>query len=298
MNAGMMNHCCSTPPRRKNTACLSLVAVCLAHAVLHAAANDPFAVGYSMGNGGAVIQASGPSGRQPWNPACFYADTLRLGASVCGIDYYDAMDNLKSSRIVRANAGAWYARNRFVLKASYSHLNALDLYYEQQGFVSLGIKAFRALSASVELTANRAGFSVSGSENEKFMTGGVSLFVSGGSTALSVSCKSLPLKRASSEGFEPPITLDVGLHTTVHQFGAQGVVCSMTKESDYAFRFSIGESYFLSDHCALSGALSTNPFILHVGLSFSDARGGASIAFVNHPALGWSKGLTLDYAHR
>jgi hypothetical protein len=265
--------------------------------ILHAATNDPFAVGYSMGTGGVIIQSDGPTGRQPWNPACFYADTFRFGASVCGIDYYDAMDNMESSHIVRAIAGGWFAGSRFVLKVSYAQLNALDLYCEQQGFVSLGIKALRALSASVELTANRAGFSATSSENEKYISGGFSFFVSGKSTALSLSCARLPLKRASSPGFEPPVNLEIGLHTSVHQFGAQGVMCSVTKDPDYAFRFSLGESYFLSDHCALSGALSTNPFMMHVGLSFADARSGAAIALVNHPALGWSKGLTLDYAH-
>jgi hypothetical protein len=258
--------------------------------------NDPFAVGYSMGTNGAIIQAIGPSGRQPWNPACFFGDTLRFGASVCGIDYYDAMDNLESSHLVQVIAGAWYARKRFILKASYAHFNALNLYGEQQGYLSLGMRVCKAIAGSVEVTANRLGLLGEIAEKEKFVNAGVSVFISGESTAFSLSCGRFPIQHALSPGAMPPMGIDIGIHTTVHSFGAQGVVCSITKEATYVFRFSLGESYCIGDHCALCGAVSTNPFLLHAGITFSGDRGGVALAFVNHPVLGWSKGLTLDYA--
>jgi hypothetical protein len=283
--------------RWARAACTTFIVGPLAFCAI-AGAHDPFPAGYSMGNSGAIMQSSGLSGRQPWVPASFLADTFRFGVSVCGIDYYDAMDNLESSHIVQALAGAWYAHRRFVFKASYAHLNALGLYYEQQGFISVGFLACRALSASIEVTANRAGLTDERTEQEKFLNAGVSLFVSGKSTALSVSCGRLPIKSVSIRGFEPPIAVDIGLHTAMHRFGAQGVRCEITKDPDYAFRFSIAESYSLSDYCAVCGALSTAPFMMHVGISFSNARHGVALSFVNHPALGWSRGLTVGYAHR
>ena len=266
--------------------------------ILFAAAHDPFPVGFSMGNGGAIIQTNGPTGRQPWTAACFSSDTFRFGISVSGIDYYDAMNNQESSHIGQVVSGLWYSRRPFILKASYAYFNALSLYNEQQGFISLGFIAATSFSASIDMTANRAGLSDKSDGNEKFLNAGASLLLSGRFAALSLSCGHVPLKRASSPGFEPPVGVEIGLYTTAHRFGAQGVVCEITKESDYAFRFSFGESYCISDHVALSGALSTNPFIMHFGLVFSGAGRAVSISFVNHPALGWSKGLTLDYARR
>ena len=266
--------------------------------VLNAGTNDPFSLGYSMGNNGTIIQASGPSGRQPWIPACFTSDTFRFGVSVCGIDYYDPMDNLESSHIVQVVGGAWYARNRFIAKASYVHLNAMGLYYEQQGFISIGFLSCRVLSASIEVLANRTGLSALSSEGQKFLNAGASLFVFGKVASLSLSCGGLPLESSSSQIVEPPINIDIGLHTTIHPFGAQGVLCEIIKERDYVFRFSIGESYNLGDHCAVCGALSTNPFMMHVGISFSSERRGIALSIVNHPVLGWSKGLTVDYAHQ
>ena len=46
------------------------------------------------------------------------------------------------------------------------------------------------------------------------------------------------------------------------------------------------------------GAAAATSFIMHFGLVFSGAGRAVGISFVNHPALGWSKGLTLDYARR
>jgi hypothetical protein len=263
-----------------------------------AATRDPFLVGYSMGDNGAVTQANGPSGRQPWIPACFYADTFQFGVSVCGIDYYDAMDNLESSHIVQVVSGAWYARHRLILKASYSFFNALGLYNEQQGFLSMGFKVANAISASIDVTANRAGLPDESSQRVQFLNAGASLFVSAGFAALSISCSHFPIKKALTQGVEPPVSVDIGLHTIPHRFGAQGVVCEITKESDYAFRFTLGESYFVNDCIALCGALSTSPFMMHFGLVISGDGRGIGLSFVNHPVLGWSKGLTVDYAHR
>jgi hypothetical protein len=266
--------------------------------IVCAASHDPFPLGFSMGNGGAIIQTQGSTGRQPWNAACFYSDTFSYGVSACGIDYYDAMDNYESSHIGQVSFGGWYSRRPMLFKVSYAYLNALGLYSEQQGFLSIGFTVVKALSASIDVSANRTGLPDNSTETEKFLSAGASLFLSGRFAALSFSLSHIPLKYAPSAGFESPIGVGAGLYTTAHRFGAQGVVCEITKERNYELRFSLGESYSVSDHVALCGALSTNPFMMHFGLVISDASRGIGISFVNHPTLGWSRGLTIDYAHR
>jgi hypothetical protein len=265
---------------------------------LHAAAHDPFPVGYSMGNNGTIIQSNGVSGRQPWIPAAYYNDTLRWGGALCGIDYFDPMDNLQTSHIVQIVSGAWYALHRMNIKISYSFFNAMDLYNEQQGFFSLGYGLSKLIRASIDLTANRSGLSYNSTEHKNFLDAGASVFLTRAYAAISLSCSHFPLKAASASGFEPPPSLCIGLHTTANACGAQGILWEVEKETDFSFRYSIGESLYLTDHCTAGLAISTNPFMIYFGFSFSNAVRGLSFSLVNSPILGWSKGLSMDYAHR
>jgi hypothetical protein len=264
--------------------------------LLSAGSHDPFSAGFSMGNGGAIMQTNGPSGRQPWVPACFYADTLRFGFSVCGIDYYDPMDNFESSHIAQALAGGWYRYKGLVCKASYAYLQAFGMYNEQQGYFSAGTIAIPFVNTSVEITGYRAGLMDDSREHASFVHAGVSVLVPTRYAAFSLSCGGLPLKKATDNGFDPPPAVSVGLHTRFNGIGAQGAVCEISKEGDYAFRFSVGEEYSFNNCFSVSTALSTNPFMLHFGMIVSWSKSTASLAFVHNPVLGWSKGLTFDWA--
>ncbi len=275
-----------------------IIVVLLCTLSSNGASHDPFPVGYCMGNNGTIVQAGGPTGRQPWTPACFYKDTFRFGVSVCGVDYYDIMDNLQSSYLRQVVAGAWYSHVPFTVKASFSYFNALGLYYEQEGYCSLGYMFFKAMAASCEITGYRAGLMNDIARHRSFLYAGASLFIPSRFAAFSISCNHVPIKSAPSAGFIEPINVIAGLHTTAHSYGAQGILCEIRREGDYTFRFSLGESYCIGDHFSVCGALSTNPFMLYFGVSVSYADRGTAVALVNHPALGWSKSLTLDYAHR
>ena len=264
---------------------------------LPAASHEPFSLGCSMGNNGTIMQPSGMSGRQPWIPACFFADSLRFGIAVCGIDYYDQMDNLESSRIRQAVIGGWYAQNRCIAKAAYAYFNALDLYNEQQGFCSIGLSVM-SITASVDITGCRAGLLYGNDPPRTFLHAGASMLVQGKTAALSLSCSHCALKNAPVQGFEPPLTVSAGAYATVNRYGSQGVVFEMSREAGWAFRISMGEEYCFSRYFSLCTALSTNPFTLHFGCAVSPGRSGIALSFVNNPVLGWSKGLTLDYAHR
>jgi hypothetical protein len=264
---------------------------------LLAGSHDPFLAGFSMGNGGAIMQANGPSGRQPWVPASFYADTLRFGLSACGIDYYDPMDNFESSHIAQALAGGWYRYKSLVCKASYAYLQALGVYGEQQGFFSVGTTAIPFVNTSVEMVGYRAGLLDASLEHASFVHAGASALVSTRYAAFSLSCANLPLKKARDNGFDPPPTVSAGLHTRFNSIGAQGVVFEISKDDGYAFRFSVGEEYNFNDRFSVCTALSTNPFMLHFGITVSWSKSAASLAFVQNPILGWSKGLAFDWAH-
>lgn len=259
--------------------------------------HDPFPAGYSMTNNGTIIQASGLSGRQPWSPAAFFADTLAFGFSACGIDYYDPMDNFASSHICQAFGGVWFRYKGLVCKASYAYLDALGVYIEQQGFFSAATTVIPFVNPSLEITGFRAGLRDNAREHASFVHAGMSVLISMRYAAVSLSCSHVPLKSAGDNGFDPPPTLIAGLHSRYSTIGAQGVSCELSKEGDYVFRFSIGEEYCFNKGFSVCSALSTNPFMLHFGLTVSWSKSTASLAFVRHPVLGWSKGLTFDWAH-
>jgi hypothetical protein len=125
----------------------------------------------------------------------------------------------------------------------------------------------------------------------------MSVLVSTRYAAVSLSCSNLPLKTAMDNGFDSPPTIQAGLHTRFNSIGAQGVACEISKEGDYTFRFSVGEEYNFNNCFSVCTALSTNPFMVHFGMTVFWSKSAASLTFVQHPVLGWSKGLTFDWAH-
>ncbi len=282
-------------------ALMSRMFFCLAAALivpscLFAAGAEPFALGYGMGNNGAIIQQKGMSGRQPWTSACFYNDTLRFGVSVAGVDYYDAMDNMESSHITQVTFGGWYASNGYVAKASFAHFDALGLYFEQQGHVSFGYNRLPFVNPSLEFDALRAGLQNSTEHPQTRLDMGFSLLIPGRAVALSFCCGHIPLKKPADEGFDAPLTFRAGLHTTYNELGGQGILAEFGHDRQWNFRVSIGEEYWLIKNLGLCAALSTNPFLIHFGITIAYSSSSLSVSFVDHPILGWSRGLSLDYA--
>ena len=261
-----------------------------------AAINDPFPVGYSMGNNGTVLQTTGLSGRQPWTPACFYADTLHFGLSGGGIDYYDPMDNSGPSRIAQAFGGTWYHRQKCTVKAYYAYLDGMGIYNEQQGVISMAFRALPAVSSSIEIEAYRAGLNDGSGDHSSFVQAGSSLFVSARLAAFSLVVRGIPLKSPLDEGISPPPLVRAGVHTEANGLGAQGVLVEASKTGDYVFRVSVGEEFYITRNFSATAAIAANPFMLFFGITATWSKSSASISFVNHPVLGWSKGLCFDWA--
>ena len=279
--------------------CLNLrwfIAALLVPTISQAASNEPFSMGYSMGNNGTIMQPEGISGRQPWLPACLYADSLHYGLTVCGIDYYDPMDNFEGNYIGQVALGGWYARSRFIAKAAYAYFNALNLYNEQQGFCSMGMRLVKHLQASIEITGLRAGLTRESQNSLSELYCGVSCLAYGKNGAFSFSCNHIPLLAASKQGIDEPLSAAAGLYARFDQYGSQGLVCQVTHEKDWAFRCSLGEEYCWNKYLALCGAVAMNPFAFFFGCTISLGRSTSSFSLANHMQLGWSKGLTIDYA--
>jgi hypothetical protein len=119
---------------------------------LRAAIQDPFPPGFSMNTLDAVIDTKGPTGRQPWLAAAFCSDPGPFGAAFAATSYYNSVND---PDMYRATLGAWYQYHGFVAKTAFSHFSALDVYFEESGFLSIGSRHLKFCTLSAELTATR-----------------------------------------------------------------------------------------------------------------------------------------------
>jgi hypothetical protein len=259
---------------------------------------EPFALGYSMANGGTILQQDNISGREAfYRGACFYGDTFKCGVSLAGVDYFDPMDNESSLHIARVGLGGFYTTHGFVLKAAYLHFDAMRIYYEQEGMVSLGYTRIPFLRASVELSGLRSGLYGNSDIPPLSKTElGFSAFVPFSVVALSFSASRIPLVKPQRSGWDSPLTLTTGLHTSANAFGGQGIVLTEYKNDIWNFRLTIGEEFFLLKNLACAAAVSTNPVMIHFGVTCVFGHTSVTAAFVDNPILGWSKGLAVNWA--
>jgi len=274
------------------------IAIALCITGTNGALNDPFPLGYSMQNFSTIMWENGISGRQPWIAAAFCRDTVIFGVSATAIDYYDPMDNLEGSSIRQAAFGAWYIYKKLVVKAAYQHFNALDIYREQKGFLSLGTWAVPYVSISAELAGYRAGLIHDDNERENIALGGITVWVPWSFASASVACSNILLKDARRPGFAPPFLLHAGIYTAPHRFGAQGVKVEIEPGTYTQIRFFAGEEYWIKNIFGLSIALSTNPLMVSFGATINIKSYSAYASFVHHPVLGWSKGAGAEYSYK
>lgn len=277
-----------------------LVLLCIIPA--SGAGREPFSLGYGMATNGAILQPDGISGREPFTSASFYADSFRCGVTAAGVDYYDPMDNMTSSVIGQAALGGFYAPSGvlrgLVVKAAYLHFDAMRVYYEQEGLLSVGCNVIPFVKPSLELSGFRAGlYHDDGLPSQTRLEMGASALVPFAIAAISLSVSHIPLKTAHIAGYDAPFTIRVGLHSEKNSLGGQGILVEMEKDEAWLFRVSVGEEYWLTKNLAASLAISTNPVLVSLGVTY--AWGGSSsltAAFTDNPVLGWSKGLGISWA--
>jgi len=251
-----------------------------------------------MPTNGAIVLQNGITGRDAISTAAScYRDSFSCGLSVSGTDYDDPMDNDASSHIAQVSLGGFYAKNNFVIKASYSHFDAMRLYFEQEGTLSVGYNKLPHVNTSFELSGFRAGLydESSGTTPLTRIDAGFSAFVSFAAAALSLSCSNITLKNALTDGYSAPLTFAIGLYTTQNALGNQGIKCTIIKYDIWQFRVAIGEELRLAKNLAISGAVTTNPTIVSFGVTYEINTMAIYTALVNHPVLGWSKGFGMNW---
>jgi hypothetical protein len=263
-------------------------------AQLHA----PFAKGASMGTLGAVVWDDGVTGRQPWVAAALLRDTLRFGLALCGIDYYDDMDNLRDRQIRHAVGGGWFHSRPVTVKLSYEQFSALDVYYEQTGYLSVGTHVLRFAGVSLDIRGTRAGIRGVQRDDETLVEIGATVWVPRKYAGLSLSVDHLVVESASVAGLAPDPVVRVGLHTRRHRWGAVGAVAEVVVAEQPFVRFAVGEELWVHPTVGLGAGLCTEPLMIGCGLTVVWRRFGTNVSFVHHPELGWSKGFTVDHAWR
>ncbi|MFP4014543.1 MAG: hypothetical protein ACLFVQ_10685 [Chitinispirillaceae bacterium] len=257
-----------------------------------AALGEPFPLGLSMSNQGGVMDAEGALGRQPWVPAAFLWDTISCGVAACGTAYYWGME--KNASVLQYGAGGWLRRGRFVCKLSLVQFDALNVYYEQMIYVSVGLN-YRFLGLSVDVKPCRMG--LWGTDDARaLVTAAVTCLIRMGLVDLSLSADELVVESSGTNGSDPYHSFKAGLYTRRNRYGTQGVLVQTVPHMSKPVRFVIAQEYRIGSSFAVSAALSSNPTMISFGIAvdFSPVSGGAAV--VNHPVLGWSKGFSIDYS--
>ncbi len=261
------------------------------------ATREPFRMGFCMAGNGAIVERDGVTGRDPFTSASFYGDTFSYGLCVAGVEYFDGMDNMSALHIAQAGLGGFYSKNGFSLKAAFSHFDALRVYYEQNGFLSLGYDRLPLLKASLELCGGRAGvFSNDNIAPQTRLESGVSAVVPFSIGSVTCVVSHIPLKQAHSEGYYSPLSIAVGAHSVKNSLGAQGFVVEIQNDYGWQFRAIIAEEYRLAKNCGVSLSISTNPVLINFGFVYEMGQSAIAAAFSDHAVLGWSKGLALCFA--
>jgi hypothetical protein len=257
--------------------------------------HDPFPIGFSMGDLGALQGEDESRGRQPWISSAFCSDSVAIGFACAGVSFYDQMGNVEDNAMCRGSAGVWYSRKYLKLKIAVSHLSALGIYYEQFGFFSLGIDVGSKFRIGADITGTRIG--IYGQQSDIHTIGEIGFagllplrFVS-----VSFSVNHIQLNAAKTESVNPPITIKCGIHTAGFRFGAQGILMEVTPTNRFPIRLIFAEEYLLFYQCGLFAAIANNPLMVGFGAVFHLPHFGTDVSFVSHPALGWSKGFAAEF---
>jgi hypothetical protein len=259
------------------------------------ALNDPFPMGYSMGNFGTMMRPDGISGRQPWTPAAQLRGVEGFGLSAAGVDYYDDMDNFTNNNIRQASIGGWVAIRTITVKTAYTHFNALEIYREQQGFLSVGSSVIPFISTSAEISGYSAGLIRDRNERQTVALFGATVMAPWNFASASIGIANILMKDAHRPGFAPPAAISIGIHSAPHRFGAQGITITVEPEDQIRIRFRAGEEYWIGKTVGLGAAVSTNPLMIGFSVTAAVKHFAAFCSLVHHPILGWSKGIGTDY---
>ena len=250
----------------------------------------------AMGTQGAVINGNGATGREPWTSASVCGDSSGYGFSISGVSYYGSLNGISGpDGTTQAFGGGWYAGKHFIGKVSIADLNALNVYYEQTGFISLGTDGVPFMRLSIEATGYNTGVRIPGTVAHTIAEAGVSAWVPWSWAAFSFRLEHFVIEHGDVEGAEAPVALRFGIHTLHNRFGGQGAMVTITPGEPSPVCFTVGEEYRFAPGVAFNAAFSNNPVFISFGVAFQFGRSDFSVALVNHERLGWSQGFAAGY---
>lgn len=281
----------------KNTmlTCTFLLSLLMFQRISIAAMNEPFPMGYSMLNFGTILQKNSISGRQSWIPAGFAEDTILFSLSSAYTNFYSAMDNLRDKDFHQFALGFLLNIKKIDVKGCGIFFNALGIYQENKGFLSVGTSIIPYVKFSIEVEFYHIGLTRNNKASENLFTGGLSFWLPLKYISLSLSSKNIYFTDASQYGFKQPFSLSLGLHTNSHRFGAQGILMTIKPKTDGKISMYIGEELLIHPNVAINFAVSCKPLMLSFGISFALRDHGVYSSFVHHPVLGWSQGIGMEY---
>jgi len=257
--------------------------------ISNAAARDPFPVGYSMMSQGALVEAEGVSAREPWTPAAYYRDSLRWGVSAAFAGYHGG------------GSAAQYAVGGFgqigpvTCKGALTHLDVMGIYYEQAAALSVGSQ-LRFLSYSLEASNYRMGLTVSSDDRRSMTFAGATLYAVSRVVSAGVTAEGLTLLSSGLRDADPSPIISIRICTVRNRYGSQGAMIKFTPNDDAPMRFVFAHEYRIGKMFALSASIASNPTMIGFGLAVDKNPLNAAAAVVNHPQLGWSRGMSVDYA--
>lgn len=270
--------------------------ILLTYSLITANLQEPFPQGFSMGNQGTVLWENGSQGCQPWISAAYCDSSRKFGMALGAVSYYDRMDNFIDESIYRAFGGVFWSIKRIRFKLAVSHFSALEMYYEQAGFLSAGVDLFSHFRAGIDFCGIRTG--LNGYKQKKRTVGecAFSAWFPFKAAALGLSLNHINLKSGRVQGVDAPLVIKSGFHTVSNRMGAQGVIIEITPSRVHPVRFILGEQYRLFNIVAIEASLANNPFLIGIGVLVDVSSISVSVSVVNHPVLGWSRGFSALYS--
>jgi len=260
-------------------------------AITSAGPRDPFPMGYSMASQGAIVDPEGATGREPWVSAALYRDTLRYGASVAALSYHGG------GSVSQYAAGGFGVVGPVVGKLSITHLDALDIYYEQAIGLSIG-GHYKYISYGIDSRLYRLGLYGSPEDTRSSLSVGATLCLRAGRVIADAAIDGVTLISAHAEEADAPLSVTVRLRTVRNRYGTQGAAVKITPADASPLRFVLAQEYRIGEMFAVSASIASNPTMIGFGITVDKFPVSGGAAVVNHPELGWSSGMAADIRKR
>jgi len=263
----------------------------------HLCANprDPFPIGYPMMSQGAIVEAEGVQGRQPWTPAAHYRDTLRWGVSTAAVSYHG------NGLAARYAVGGFIMAGPITGKLSFMQLDVMGVYCEQTAALSAGSHR-RWMSFSLDGRLYRAGLASPlppqdhSPRTRASAAAGATLLAQTRRLSADVAVEGIAVLRPGDPAADPAPSVTARVCTARNRYGSQGAMVRITPGDDSPLRMVVAQEYRIGKAFALSASIASNPTMIGFGLAVDKFPVTGAAAVVNHPFLGWSKGVSADYA--